>query len=101
MPTTQLIFRNNDHLIKLTGLKDASDDSFINDATVTVTIKTLADVAVSGISWPLTLVYTASSDGDYTVTLDKAIILVLWDRYVAEITVVAGTRNAFIELPVQ
>ena len=98
---TQIIFLKNDHIIELTGLKDASDDSFVNNATVTVTIKTLVGVDVSGISWPLTLVYTVASDGDYAVTLDKAIVLVAWDRYVAEVTVVAGSRDAFFELPVQ
>lgn len=101
MPVVQIINRSNDHLIKLTGLQDASDDSYVNNATVTLTVKTLAGVNVSGVSWPLTLVYVSASDGNYQVVIDKAIVLVLRDRYVAEVTVVAGSRDAFFEVPVQ
>jgi len=99
--TTQIIYRNNDHLIKLTGLQDSSDDSYVNDATVTLTIKDTADVNVSGISWPLTMSYIAASNGNYEATIDKAIVVTPETRYFAEVTVLSGTRDAFFELPVQ
>ncbi len=99
--TTQILYRNNDHLIRLTGLQDSITDAYVNDATVTVTIKDLDGNEVAGISWPVTMDYEATSDGDYRATLDKAIVLAIGKRYTAEITVASGTRDAFFELPIQ
>ncbi len=99
--TTQIVYRSNDHLIKLTGLQDSSDDTFVNDATVTLTMKDINDVNVVGISWPLAMAYVAASNGDYEGTIDKALVITPETRYFAEVTIVSGTRDAFFELPVQ
>ncbi len=99
MATVQILFRNNDHLLTLTGLQDSSDLSFVNDATVTATVKDINGNDVTGIVWPLTLAYVAASNGNYEVVLDKAIVITPGIEYVTEITVVSGSRDAFFEVP--
>ena len=99
MATIQILNRNNDHLITLTGLQDSTDLSFVNDATVTATVKDINGVDVTGIVWPLTLAYVPASNGNYEVVLDKAIVIVPGIDYVTEITVVSGSRDAFFEMP--
>ncbi len=91
---TKAIFINNDTLFKLSGLKDgAAGGSFLNAGTVSVTIYDDQGVQVPGISWPVTMAFVASSNGDYEGAVDKAIQLVAGQQYVARITAVEGTIN--------
>ncbi len=69
------LFISNDNLVRLIGLKRASTGAYINNATVTVTLKTLAGVDVSGVAWPLTMAYVAASDGDYFVEIPAAAVI--------------------------
>lgn len=81
---------NNLHLI---GLKSASDGDFINDATVTVTIKDSAGATVSGQSWPVSMNYVSASDGDYLGVIPHTTQLLSGRNYTAEIEVNAGVNR--------
>ena len=66
------IFLDNDMRLKLAGLVDA-EGTYQNTATVEATLYDDAGNAVSGPSWPLTMDYVSSSNGDYTVNLEDTI----------------------------
>lgn len=65
----------NDQTITVSGLKDQVSGDFINDATVTVTVKTRDGANVAGETWPLALQYVTGSDGDYRGTLEDGLEL--------------------------
>lgn len=99
------IFRLNDHILTLDELKDVDTDTFINDATVQVTLKEEVNQEpgddISGQAWPLTMVYEVASNGKYEATLSDTLIVVPGTFYVAIITVVKGLLNAQWEFQVQ
>ena len=87
------IYLNNDSLIELVGLKDTVLNTFINDATVTATIYDDTGTEVTGISWPLTVPYVTSSNGEYRAVLDKAIELIKGNLYTLIQTAVSGSLD--------
>ena len=95
------LFRNNDYLVEITDLKNEALDTFYNAATVSVTLKDSAGVTVTGVSWPVTLLYVDASDGVYRGVIDKAIAIVLGQFYTAEISAAEGGAEAFWEIPLQ
>jgi hypothetical protein len=96
----EIIYKDNDNLLQLSGLKNSSTDAFVNNATVTLTaIKDSAGNNVAGISWPLTMGYVAASDGDYEVTVDKAVVISASHHYTAFIDAVASGLDGHWELP--
>jgi hypothetical protein len=92
-----VVYVLNDNLIEIDKLQDASDDSYINDATVTVTLKDSDGTNVTGQSWPLTLGYVAGTDGKYQGTLESALNLTSREQYYAHIDAVKGTLAAHWE----
>lgn len=84
------LFIGNDQILAVYGLKDKVTDTYINNATVTATVKTTAGVAVPGQSFPMTLAYVASSNGDYRGTLEDGLTLLPNKQYVVEVTADAG-----------
>lgn len=98
---TEILYRNNDQLIELIGLKDAATGSYINDATVTVTLKDIEGNTVTGQAWPAPMLYVAASQGDYQAILEDTLELTIGEFYVAEISATKGTLKAFWELPMQ
>ena len=83
-------FVANSNILDLTGLLNAKASSYINDATVTVTIKDLDGNELTGISWPVTMAYVAASDGDYRATISEDLALVHKVNAVAHIEVDGG-----------
>lgn len=105
------LFVGNDNLVTIDELKNVSDGSYINDATVTMTLKDSSDVGVANGSWPVTLAYVASSNGKYQGVLQDGITTTSGSNYVLhvdvigdnlkahwEITLTARTRGAVIDL---
>lgn len=94
MPLKNLFIDEN-NLIEWDEMTDSSDDSFVNDATVTFDLKTVAGVIV-GAADDVAMAYVAASDGKYQGTLTKAIAATLakGDRYILEITA-GGTVEGF------
>jgi hypothetical protein len=87
-------YDDNDHGIVLRGLNNGLSGAYVNNATVQVTLRNAGGAELSGISWPVTLVYESGSNGDYIATLDKALDVAPRDRITAKITAVSGTLDA-------
>ena len=54
------------------------------------TLKNNSGASVSGQSWPLTLAFVSSSNGDYKGTLEDNLVLTEGETYTAEINADAG-----------
>ena len=83
-------FIANSNILDLIGLKSAVEGTFINDATVTVTVKDSAGADVAGVSWPVTMAYVAASNGDYRATLSELITFLHKKNYRAFIEADGG-----------
>jgi hypothetical protein len=83
-------FVANTNLLELIGLKSAVEDAFINDATVSVTVKDASGANVAGVTWPVTMDYVAASSGDYRAIIPHGAALVSGRQYTAGISVNAG-----------
>jgi len=58
------LYKVNDQVIEVLGLKNNVSGAFLNAATVTATLKDAAGQNVTGLT-NLTLAYVAASSGDY------------------------------------
>ena len=83
-------FVANTNVLELQGLHSEIEGAYVNDATVTVTVKDEDGVAVTGQTWPLTMQYVATSQGDYRAILKDTLALVAKQNYFAFIDVNAG-----------
>jgi len=83
----QELYRDNDNVFTLDGLKNAVTGVYLNAATVTAQVKDLEGTVVVG-STPLDLGYVAASDGKYRIVADKALFasLVVGEYYDVIIT---------------
>lgn len=86
-------FVANTNVLDLIGLKEEITETFINNATVTVTIKDAEGTSVAGQAWPLAMDYVASSDGDYRAFVSEDLELVAGTRYVAYIEADGGSNR--------
>lgn len=82
---------DTDNVIELSAFQNETDDSYINDATVTVTLLTMGGTEVSGGAWPLTMSYVAASDGIYRATLPDTLALKPNKRYLAKVIADGGS----------
>lgn len=65
-----ILIDDTDHVLKVDGLEDAlNPGTYLNTATVQVTLQDINSVDVAGEVWPLTLVYETASNGIYKGTL--------------------------------
>jgi hypothetical protein len=79
------IYLSNDNLLSIEGLKNSSSGSFMNAATVTVTLKDSGGTSVSGQTFPVTLSYIAQTNGNYQATLENTLSMVEDSIYTATI----------------
>ena len=84
-----IIYISNDNLLTLDALTNTADSSFINDATVTVTLVDSTGTEVTGETWPLAMSYVSSSNGKYQATLTDSLSLSK-GTYTAQITANGG-----------
>lgn len=97
-----LIYVDNDNLLTVDGVRDVSDGSFINTATVTATLKDADGVDVVGQVFPTTLTYVAASDGKYQGTLEDTLALTANDKYTLCVDIDGGAGLiAHFEIPVK
>lgn len=80
-------FLGSDHLIEYADTQNVADGSYINDATVSVTVKTRLGTTVAG---PIAMPYVTASNGLYQGTLPHDMAVTLGVEYVAEITIDGG-----------
>jgi hypothetical protein len=100
MSTATNLYIGVDTVVTYGGMQNPITAAYINDATVTCTIKDLTGTAVTptGFTWPVTLAYVAASDGIYRGTIDKNIAITAGISYWLEITAVSGSLNDFRRL---
>ena len=91
MSNIHVLYRSNDHVLELRGLKNELTGAALNSATVTVTLVDATGAQVSGDTWPKTMSYVTSSSGNYRCTLGYALSLTEDARYTAQITANAGS----------
>ncbi len=84
-------FVANTNVLELNGLRSEIEDAYINNATVTVTVKDADGTAVAGESWPMTMDYVLSSDGDYRAIMSATLPFVAKAKYTAFIEANGGT----------
>lgn len=70
---------NNTLLVEVDGLRNAADDSYVNDATVAVSIKDADGANLSGETWPVILPYVAGSDGKYRAAVSSGLVVAIGD----------------------
>jgi hypothetical protein len=81
----------NDQSIQVSGLQDQNTGDYLDSATVTVTIKNPDGTAVSGGTWPLTLDYVTSSNGNYLGIIEDGVALIERRAYTIEVTADDGS----------
>lgn len=86
-------FVANTNVLDLTGLKEELTDAYINNATVTVTIKDADGNNVTGETWPFTMNYVAASDGNYRAFVSEEIAFVPKTKYIAYIDADGGANR--------
>lgn len=101
MSSTLTYYQGNNNLVENpTPMTLSSNGSYVNDATVTMTLKTSAGATVSGAS-ALVLTYVTGSNGKYQGTLPYTLSLTNGETYTLEITgITGGGERAFWALAV-
>lgn len=109
----QIVLRGNDNVIELDELKNEVAGTFLNAATVTVTVVDSGGTQVAGQTWPLTMNYVSGSDGKYRGTIEDVAVFNLFSpsgavsktqgfNYIAKVTADGGTGlKGFWEIPLQ
>ncbi len=95
------LFVANDNILTLDGLTNTATASYINDATVQVTVKDSNGTPVTGESWPLAMGYVSASNGKYRAVLQDTLSVTVGANYTAEITVDGDSLDAFWTLPLR
>ena len=82
-----IFYRGNDHLIEIDAAQATADGTAINDATVSVTVKTLAGATLVG---PISMPYVTASSGKYQGILPYTMATSEGVKYTAEISFSGG-----------
>jgi hypothetical protein len=97
-----IYYIGNDNLIELTGMRDAVQGLFLNDAAVTLTlVDAETDTEVAGQIWPETMLYVEDSNGDYHLTLEYDLVVEESQHLIAKVEATAGVGlHLSLRLPV-
>jgi hypothetical protein len=85
------LYKDNDMVIELNGLRNEVTGLYVNDGTVSFSLKTMAGSAVAGQSFPSAMPYVPESNGVYRATLLDSVEMVKGTRYTIEINADAGS----------
>jgi hypothetical protein len=91
--TTSVVYVGNANVIELRGLKLVTDNTYVNDADVTVTVKDSAGADATGQAWPTTMDYVAASNGVYRAIVENDVDLVADATYYAFIDADSGANQ--------
>ncbi len=92
----KLFKKDNDNILKLVGMTDNENDTYLNNITgVQATIKDYDGHNVSGVSWPVSVNYVIGSDGNYIAVLPYTAVVTLSQQYIVNITGNAGVGKIF------
>lgn len=91
MASPEIIYISSDNIIEVTGVLNVPAGTYINNASVTVTlVDATTGVEVTGQTWPLALSYVSGSNGDYRGTLTDSMVLSNSQELIAKVTVDGG-----------
>lgn len=90
MSNITTIYVDNDSVLEVAGLTNDQTGAAINNATVTVQLRTTSGANVDGETWPKAMDYIDGSNGLYRVTLPYTLELAAGGRYVAHVVADAG-----------
>lgn len=90
MSNITVIFTGNDTVLEVAKLRNGLTGDMLNGADVSVTLLDGMSQPVDDVSWPLSLLYVAESEGIYRVTLPYSMPLQPNARYTAAISVNGG-----------
>ncbi len=86
-----IIYLSNDNLLSIEGLMNSSSGSYMNDATVTATLKDSGGTNVSGQTFPVSLAYITATNGNYQATLENTLTMVEGNIYTATISATSSS----------
>jgi hypothetical protein len=86
-----IIWIDNDNNIRLKELTLDDTGNYINTATVSVTLTTVAGSQVPGMSWPHPMSYVAGSNGTYLGVLEETLVMTKGATYIAVVDVTDGS----------
>ncbi len=93
----RVVLTGSDNVLRVDGVFDIINKSFLNSAVVSVTIFDVNDVQVTGIVWPIILDYIPASEGDYIGVLSDDAVFTIGSVYRANVIVDAGTGLKLVE----
>lgn len=86
---SEVLYVDNDNLVEIDGLKDKTDDTYINDATITATLTDADGTTVTGQTFPASFSYVSESNGKYQLTLEDGLSLTAGAKYTLAISISA------------
>ncbi len=96
----QPLWRGADNDLEVEHLTDNLTGAFVNDATVTATVKDAdTGVALAGATWPVALAYVTSTNAVYRALLPYTLATTPNQRLVAEILAVRSGFRMFWKKP--
>ena len=99
--TCSVIYINTDTMFTVTGVYNEQSKSYVNDAVVTLTLLDDAGDEITGMTWPATMSYVASSDGDYERNIVEGIGAVAGTTGTAVVHIVGDGLESNLRLPVE
>jgi len=88
------LYLSEDNLIEMDELTDAADGTYVNDATMTFSIKDTAEAVLTGANG-VTMSYVAASNGKYQGVSPKTVVFTVATTYYLEVTAASSGRDGF------
>ena len=88
------VFIGNTNVLDLIGLKDALLGTAIGTASVSVTVKDLGGMAVTGTTWPIAMACIDTTNGNYRGIIPETLVLTPGYPYRAVVDVDAGVGGS-------
>lgn len=89
------LYVGSDTVLEVSKLANPVSGAYVNDATVSATLKDAAGATVIGQSFPLTLTYAGDGLGTYRGTLQDTLAVSENQWYTAEIIAIGGGLTRF------
>lgn len=87
MAEIETYFIDNDNMIQISGVRDAANGIYLNNADFEVTLVDAAtETEIVGQTWPATMSYVHESDGIYRLTLEYDLEVVDQQNLIAKLS---------------
>lgn len=93
MSQMQQVILDSNNVVEIRGLYNSVDQAYVNDATLSCTIKDAAGTEVSGEIWPKSMPYVAASNGLYRATLADTLGVNAGEWYHLEVVATTPTSQ--------